>query len=606
MKQQTIKNFNNLLFILFLILCSRTLSIKIESQSTLETESELETNTDTFLSEFNYVEECTTSLMEAMPPAFCWKKGADFGVIPTGCPHNYFRSLALCYEYCKPGYSHILGICYKDCDSGYTNHGLSCFKNLFRWYFKSAYIPSSLTNFSDKVPCKGAMYRSGALCYRNCNTIGMDNCGIGACIAEGESCGAKILEMVGSVLEGVATGISTVLSLGASTAAKSAAKVGIKAAVKGAAKGAIKTASRALKKILTGKFKNVIKKKALNKLKEKVKRQIKEFGKGLLENEINRTVNGVCSSVWSATIQKAANSPVVTELGSRVLDTIDVIGVGNIINECKNTRAQNGVLNCAKAVVDSAATFDPTGLLTIASAFMHPSCDVPVYAPPEEKEEEFADYEDDTSEEVVELDTEVKVMKTVPDNCMWLYTGTNFSGDKLEVCNDLWFLGDKFNDKIKSFIVGKNAKGAIFEDANYKGRFLDFNGGATVKDVSKFTFGDVTLDKLISSVKFTRYTPQEQKLIDSVPANCLWLFKGNNFTGEKYVVCNNVSLLPGSFNDHIDSFIAGKKCKGKLYEHEKYTGFSFGFNEGMIVRDISIFKLGNFNLKNNLSSISLG
>ena len=87
------------------------------------------------------ISKCMSAFMGAFPPDFCWKKGADFGVIPTGCPAGYFRSLALCYEHCAPGYRHVLGVRWADCGSGYADHGLSCFKHIFSWYFKHSYIP---------------------------------------------------------------------------------------------------------------------------------------------------------------------------------------------------------------------------------------------------------------------------------------------------------------------------------------------------------------------------------------------------------------------------------------------------------------------------------
>jgi hypothetical protein len=102
-------------------------------------------------------------------------------VIPTDCPAGYYRSLALCYEYCAPGYYVVLGVCWAHCGSGYADHGATCFHNLFNWYFKPTYIPGSLPNWDGRVPCPSGMYRAGALCYRDCGNIGMVNCGIGAC-----------------------------------------------------------------------------------------------------------------------------------------------------------------------------------------------------------------------------------------------------------------------------------------------------------------------------------------------------------------------------------------------------------------------------------------
>lgn len=40
------------------------------------------------------------------------------------------------------------------------------------------------------------MYRSGKLCYKDCNNIGMQNCDIDACAASTEICDTSISTMV--------------------------------------------------------------------------------------------------------------------------------------------------------------------------------------------------------------------------------------------------------------------------------------------------------------------------------------------------------------------------------------------------------------------------
>ncbi len=181
---------------------------------------------------------CMKAMMDSIPPAFCWKTGGDFGVIPTACPEGMFRFLALCYEKCPPGWTFVLGVCWSGCDPGYDNHPASCYKSLFRWYFKSSYISPSITNFSDRVPCDKGMYRpaGSALCYRDCNNIGMANCGIGACSSDTTSCLTSIGSMVVDVVQGLADGLSTIATLGTSSVVKTGLKAGLKAAGKAAMK----------------------------------------------------------------------------------------------------------------------------------------------------------------------------------------------------------------------------------------------------------------------------------------------------------------------------------------------------------------------------------
>ncbi len=46
------------------------------------------------------------------------------------------------------------------------------------------------------------------------------------------------------------------------------------------------------------------------------------------------------------------------------------------MSSCKDTSGNTNAVACASSVLSTLSTFDPTGLLTIANAFMKPSCDV--------------------------------------------------------------------------------------------------------------------------------------------------------------------------------------------------------------------------------------
>jgi len=60
------------------------------------------------------------------------------------------------------------------------------------------------------------------------------------------------------------------------------------------------------------------------------------------------------------------------------MKTIDVLGVGDVVEGCKG----NDPRACAKASLDLAAAFDPTGMATIAAAFLKPDCDSIKHAEP--------------------------------------------------------------------------------------------------------------------------------------------------------------------------------------------------------------------------------
>ena len=60
------------------------------------------------------------------------------------------------------------------------------------------------------------------------------------------------------------------------------------------------------------------------------------------------------------------------------MKTIDVLGVGDVVDGCKG----NDPRECAKASLSLAASFDPTGMATIAAAFLKPDCDSIKHAEP--------------------------------------------------------------------------------------------------------------------------------------------------------------------------------------------------------------------------------
>ena len=56
-----------------------------------------------------------------------------------------------------------------------------------------------------------------------------------------------------------------------------------------------------------------------------------------------------------------------------LISAVDIFGVKGIVSSCSDV-SKDGGLGCAKGWMGAAAVFDPTGLLTIATAFMQPHC----------------------------------------------------------------------------------------------------------------------------------------------------------------------------------------------------------------------------------------
>ncbi len=414
----------------------------------------------------------------------------------------------------------ILGVCYRNCEPGFANHPLSCFKHLFHWYFKHSYVPHIITNFASEIPCDGDMYKSGALCYRNCETIGMHNCGIGACVASSGTCAMQIFDIGLKVLEGLATLITNIVTLGSSAGHLASLKMAGKAAIQKLGRKGIEMAKNAAKNAFTGQFRKRILQKARNKVKLIVNDKIKKFIKDNMISAAKTTlISHICEKVFatfSNQLEKDEKS-INDEYLAKMISSVDIFGISGIIDGCKNTN-EDGGLACGKAVVETASTLDPTGILSIAAAFIHPECDVPEKAPPEDKIELLDLTADETRRleeikkreeeehlrklnEIITTNREVEEIKKLKPNCIRVYTKINYEGEFREDCTNVPHL-KSFDDKIESFITGSEVRGYMFEHYNYDGQFLKFGPGLLMRDVRKFVEGDINLKKMISSLYF--------------------------------------------------------------------------------------------------------
>jgi hypothetical protein len=293
----------------------------------------------------NLAKACMKALVDSMAPDFCWKEGGDVGIIPQGCPDGYFRHLALCYERCRQPYQ-------------YNQAGL-CVDG---W---NSYIPSSITNFSDRASCPDGYYKFGALCYKDCNNIGMFNCGIGACTSSPNGCGMQIASMAIDTLVGAGQFVSFVLTYGASSTVTPQINAG---------KQAVSKLSQNMAKAALGKLKTSLKtffKQTVQRAKKAFIDNIKDLPVGMASEW---AAENICSGVYTAAANMVNGTSEPPSLDPvEIAKKFDVFGVSGIVDNCRDSDKK---AECAKAIVSTASTFDPTGLLTIAAAFVHPTCSI--------------------------------------------------------------------------------------------------------------------------------------------------------------------------------------------------------------------------------------
>ena len=330
----------------------------------------LDATTDNANSALGMAKSCYNAFVANVPPSFCYKKGADFGTIPTTCSSGYFRYLALCYKNCDSGYKFVLGVCWQKCGSGYSDHGLTCYKNLFKWHFKKSYVPSSYTNFDSRVTCEAGKYKSGALCYRDCKKIGLLNCGIGACSATSQACATTIATMAVDALMAIGQTVLLVVSFGSSSAATTTAKTGVEQGFKKLGSLALKEAMAAFKTVIA----RVGKKAFLQQVAEFAFKNIAKF---LAKKVAKEVLTKVCEEVGNKLLDKVEKSsqPVLNfqdfDLGKTINGAVD-----KLVGPCKDTSTSNKAIDCAKNVLDKVAFVDPTGITALAASVMQPVCDV--------------------------------------------------------------------------------------------------------------------------------------------------------------------------------------------------------------------------------------
>lgn len=323
--------------------------------------------TDNAQSMAGVAQSCYHAFVSSIPPSFCYKKGADAGKIPTACSAGYFRSAALCYQNCNSGYYFVLGVCWQSCPSGYRDDGATCYKSFFHWFFKSSYIPSSYTNFDSRAACESGMYKSGALCYRDCNKIGLLNCGIGACAATSTSCGTTIATMAIDVLISFGQAVAFVASFGTDEGASvgiEAAKNSVKAGFDKLGGGAVKEALNCFKAVIAREGRAAF-------LKQVTELAAKNLAKFTAKTIAMGTLQNVCQNIGNQMLDKINGSQGV----SINWQAFDPTGISSAVSSCSNISSGNDQIACAQAVLNVAAVVDPTGICGMAAAVMQPVCD---------------------------------------------------------------------------------------------------------------------------------------------------------------------------------------------------------------------------------------
>jgi len=309
---------------------------------------------------------CAKAFLKEIPSTFCWKSPPDGGKIPTACAPGTFRSAALCYDNCNAGYYFWGGVCWEQCPEGYHNDGAICGKDFFHWFFKKSYVPKSYTNFSDKSVCPSGMYKQGALCYTNCDNVGLENCGIGACAANAPGCAKGILSIGIAAAESVEKLVKFVVSIASGTDGAGFATDGLNAingAIQQGAEKDLDTGLNDLKTLMTNpNFQSEITSKMVDSTiswaagSSLSKTIITDICAGIADHFLKSS--GSAGSAAKTFHWPTSNAPTIIET----------------IKECKTLSTENERILCAKEILNLINEHDPTGITGLVAAFLKPVC----------------------------------------------------------------------------------------------------------------------------------------------------------------------------------------------------------------------------------------
>lgn len=316
---------------------------------------------------------CYEAFVKNVPPTFCYKKGGDLGKIPTQCGDGYFRFGLLCHQTCKDGYHFVLGVCWENCPTDYRNDGLTCYKSFYHWFFKKSYIPSTYGNFDSRVPCDEGMHKVGALCYRDCNKVGLLNCGIEACAATKVSCASTIATMAIDGLMAIGQTALLIFTEGG------AAEDGIIAAeVRATVEQGFKKLGLTTIKESVNIFKTVIAREGKEAFFKQMtqyvlKKGLQQAGEGLKmagEKITEKVVQKVCEEVGNKMLDQVSKSS-----GEKLnLQNFAKSVVNKFIGPCLHPNTTNTQFECVQTVLNDIAIVDPTGFVGFAASVLQPIC----------------------------------------------------------------------------------------------------------------------------------------------------------------------------------------------------------------------------------------
>ncbi len=273
------------------------------------------------------------------------------------------------YPKCKPGF-HPVGccVCSPDCPTGMSDIGVSCQKQSYGRTAGTSMLcaPGLEQNGALCYPkCRTEFHGVGPVCWQNCPAQQPFDCGAGCATGQGE-CAKAVFDQVFSPIMAAITlatwGRASVIG-GAAKAAKVAVSAGRLTKAFNAIKNVLTVAKGAIEKAVGG-AENMAKLQKIQKLGSKffkvasgVGKEVDHFTKEFAESFADQTSPEIAAEIDKNFGPQAALA-IKKQWGINMLfSKLNADGFAT-----------------AKNVLTIVSAADPTGIVGVAEAFMHPIC----------------------------------------------------------------------------------------------------------------------------------------------------------------------------------------------------------------------------------------
>jgi len=330
---------------------------------------------------------CLSGVFSALPPSFCERQ--DQSQPQLICPSGYYlgfsSSVVTCIQNCTSAYPNlIMGYCYANCPSGLSYDILfpsHCGRNIAHGGFANMatrgwMTPKLIQINSSSVTCPSGFIKYVLMqgspngtdspwaitCIRNCNAqLGLQNCQQKYCSSTPGQCTGGILSMDINIIISVAEAIIDIVSLGTAAVEVATAKASLESAAESLGNDALQASFSSLKALFLSP--NVV-----TQLATTATNTAKTILKNSALNVVDSYVSGVC---YGLTQQIAANITSSSVAQPANTNFFNFLNIASVVSGCG---ASGNTGSCTSAVLGTIGQFDPTGIFSVAAAFIQPTC----------------------------------------------------------------------------------------------------------------------------------------------------------------------------------------------------------------------------------------